>query len=77
LQQLNSFIPSSANFVLAHVGNGQLAFETLQQRGIITRPMGGYQLPEWLRISVGTAAENQRCLDALRDDLASPRSSAA
>jgi histidinol-phosphate aminotransferase len=78
LQQLNRrYIPSSANFVLAHVGNSQLAFETLQQRGIITRPMGGYQLPEWLRISVGTAAENQRCLDALRDDLASPRSTAA
>jgi histidinol-phosphate aminotransferase len=27
--------------------------------------MGGYQLPEWIRISIGTAAENQRCLAAL------------
>jgi histidinol-phosphate aminotransferase len=29
------------------------------------RPMGGYKLPEWIRISVGTPTENQRCLAAL------------
>jgi histidinol-phosphate aminotransferase len=27
--------------------------------------MGGYQLPEWIRISIGTPKENQRCLEAL------------
>jgi histidinol-phosphate/aromatic aminotransferase/cobyric acid decarboxylase-like protein len=27
--------------------------------------MGGYQLPEWIRISIGTQKENERCLDAL------------
>jgi histidinol-phosphate aminotransferase len=31
--------------------------------------MAGYQLPEWLRISVGTPAENKRCLEALREIL--------
>jgi histidinol-phosphate aminotransferase len=31
--------------------------------------MGGYQLPEWIRISVGTAQENQRCLEALKKSL--------
>jgi histidinol-phosphate aminotransferase len=71
------YIPSSANFVLAHVGDGHAVFERLQQRGIITRPMGGYQLPDWLRISIGTKAENQRCLDALRDCLAVPGPNAA
>jgi histidinol-phosphate aminotransferase len=60
------YIPSFANFLLVHVGNGQAVFERLQQAGIITRPMGGYQLPEWLRISIGATEENQRCLDALR-----------
>jgi len=29
--------------------------------------MAGYQLPEWIRISVGTPAENARCVAALRD----------
>jgi histidinol-phosphate aminotransferase len=78
LEQLNRrYIPSSANFVLAHMGDGQVVFERLQQRGIITRPMGGYQLPEWLRISVGTTEENQRCLDALRDCLVAPGPGAA
>jgi len=59
------FIRSSANFVLVRVGNGQKVFEDLQRRGIITRPMAGYQLPEWIRITVGTPAENARCLAAL------------
>jgi len=28
--------------------------------------MGGYQLPEWVRITVGTVGENHRCLEALK-----------
>jgi histidinol-phosphate aminotransferase len=63
------FVPSFANFVLAKVAAGREVFEQLQGRGIITRPMGGYQLPEWIRISVGTPAENQRCVKALRQIL--------
>ena len=59
------FIPSAANFILVKVGDGQKAFLGLQQRGVITRPMVGYGLPEWLRISVGTGAENERCIAAL------------
>jgi histidinol-phosphate aminotransferase len=37
----------------------------LFERGVIARPMGGYGLPEFLRISVGSRAENQRLLEAL------------
>jgi histidinol-phosphate aminotransferase len=59
------FVPSSANFILVRVGNGSRAFEGLQRLGVIVRPMGGYQLPEWIRISVGTAQENARCQAAL------------
>jgi histidinol-phosphate aminotransferase len=59
------FIPSAANFVLLRVGDGQRVFEELQARGIIVRPMAGYQLPEWIRISVGTPEENRRCSEAL------------
>jgi histidinol-phosphate aminotransferase len=60
------FIASAANFVLVRVGEGQRCFEQLQAQGVIVRPMGGYQLPEWVRISIGTPSENARCLDALR-----------
>ncbi|HZO83645.1 MAG TPA: histidinol-phosphate transaminase, partial [Verrucomicrobiae bacterium] len=38
-------------------------------QGVIVRPMGGYELPEFIRISIGTAAENARCIDALRKAL--------
>ena len=59
------FVPSHANFVLVKVGDGKGVFEALQRQGIIVRPMAGYQLPEWIRISVGTSEENERCLRAL------------
>ena len=48
------FIPSSANFILVRVGDGQRVFDEMQKLGVIVRPMGGYQLPEWVRISIGT-----------------------
>ena len=60
------FVPSHANFILVRVGEGQRVFEAMQKQGVIVRPMGGYQLPEWIRISVGTPKENERCLGALR-----------
>jgi len=60
------FIRSAANFILVRVGDGQKVFNELQPLGVIVRPMGGYQLPEWIRISVGTLAQNTRCLGALR-----------
>jgi histidinol-phosphate aminotransferase len=60
------FVPSHANFILVRVGAGQKVFEAMQKQGVIVRPMGGYQLPEWIRISIGTPAENERCLAALK-----------
>jgi histidinol-phosphate aminotransferase len=65
-------VPSHANFVLAKVGDGRGVFQSLQKQGVIVRPLGGYQLPEWIRISVGLPSENARCLQALRSVL--PRS---
>ncbi len=61
------YVPSSANFILVRVGQGREVFDALQRRGIITRPMDGYQLPDWIRISIGTPAENRRCARALRE----------
>ena len=67
-------IGSAANFILVRVGDGQRVFEGLQKQGIIVRPMGGYQLGEWIRISIGTPAENKRCLEALKLLLHKPQS---
>jgi len=66
------FIPSSANFILVKVGDGQRVFTELQKQGVIVRPMGGYQLPEWIRISIGTPRENERCVAALKAVLEGP-----
>lgn len=63
------YVPSAANFILIQVGDGQRVSNDLQKRGVITRPMGGYKLPEWLRITIGTPEENVRCLGALRQIL--------
>jgi histidinol-phosphate aminotransferase len=69
-RELNlEFVPSSANFILVRVGDGQGVFDAMQKQGVIVRPMGGYQLPEWIRVSVGTAKENERALGALRQSL--------
>jgi histidinol-phosphate aminotransferase len=69
-QKLNlEFVPSAGNFILVRVGEGQRVFEAMQKLGVIVRPMGGYQLPEWIRISVGTPEENQRCIESLKKSL--------
>lgn len=60
------YVPSAANFILVRVGKGEDVFKAMQRRGVIVRPMAGYQLPDWVRISMGTTKQNQRCLDALQ-----------
>jgi histidinol-phosphate aminotransferase len=63
------FVPSAGNFIMVRVGEGQRVFEAMQKLGVIVRPMGGYQLPEWIRISVGTPEENQRSIESLKKSL--------
>jgi histidinol-phosphate aminotransferase len=48
------------------VGDDQRIFNEMQRHGVIARPMAGYKLPEWIRISIGTPKENKRCLDVLK-----------
>ena len=60
------WIPSHGNFITIRVGKANEVFRRLLKRGVIVRPVGGgYQLPEHLRITIGTAAENERFLAAL------------
>ena len=60
------FVPGTVNFVMINVGDGHAIFEKLLRRGIIVRPLKGYNLPEWIRISVGTMEENKKCVAALK-----------
>lgn len=59
-------VPTAANFVLVRVGPGAAAlYDALLRGGVIVRPVSGYGLPEHLRISIGTRAQNQQLLQVL------------
>ncbi|MBQ1960462.1 MAG: histidinol-phosphate transaminase [Akkermansia sp.] len=60
------YIPSHGNFILVQVGNGKAVYDEMLARGVILRPMGGYGLPEYVRITVGNQSENEQCLAALQ-----------
>jgi histidinol-phosphate aminotransferase len=60
------YLPTYTNFVLVKVGDGNRVFAELQKLGVIVRPMGVYGLPDWIRITIGTPSENQKCIDALK-----------
>jgi histidinol-phosphate aminotransferase len=67
--------PSVANFVLARFPDGQsknadAAFVFLQSRGILTRQMRSYGLPEFLRITIGTGAEMEQVVATLAEFMA-------
>ncbi|HZZ94661.1 MAG TPA: histidinol-phosphate transaminase [Usitatibacter sp.] len=59
--------PSAANFILVRVPDGPGAFEALKARGILVRTFHGSHalLANCLRLTVGTAEENARLLEAL------------
>ncbi len=59
------FVPSFGNFVLVKVGDGMTVFNQLLRAGVIVRPVVNYGLPQWLRVSVGLAHENERFLTVL------------
>jgi histidinol-phosphate aminotransferase len=65
------FVPSVANFLLVKVGDGDRVFAEMLKQGVIVRAMRGYKLPDWVRISIGTDAQNKRCLEVL-DSVLSP-----
>lgn len=64
--------PSAANFVMFRLpGKAQAGacVEHLLRGGLIIRPLNSYDLPEHLRVSVGTHEENARFLSLIREFL--------
>jgi histidinol-phosphate aminotransferase len=57
------YVPSHANFLLVKTGNGDQLFRDMLKQGVIVRAMSSYKLPEWIRISIGTAAQNARVME--------------
>ena len=58
--------PSAGNFVFVNVGDGPAVFKRLLGLKIIVRPLRGYGLREWIRVTVGTMEQNEKCIAALK-----------
>ena len=65
------FVPTQANFLL--LVDLPLDAHTLEcellRRGIMVRPMGGFGMPQAVRVTIGTHAENEKLVAALRSVL--------
>ena len=65
-----AWIPSSGNFVAVDLNEpAQPIYESLLRKGVIVRPVANYEMPNHLRITIGTSEENQFFLQALTDSL--------
>ncbi|MBN1572295.1 MAG: histidinol-phosphate transaminase [Deltaproteobacteria bacterium] len=62
-----NYIPSQANFVLVDVGQPSPAvYNAMLKEGVIVRPMAGYGLANYIRITLGIPEENERFVAALK-----------
>ena len=65
-----TWIPSAGNFVSVDLKqDGKAIYDKLLRQGVIVRPVDVYEMPTFLRISIGTPQENATFLKALKDVL--------
>jgi len=64
------YIPSIANFIAVNLKRDAMpVYEKLLREGVIVRPVASYNMPEHLRITIGTEDQNKRVLKALEQIL--------
>lgn len=63
------FIKSHANFIMVEIDDAIDIYHALLAQGVIVRPLVGYGLHNWLRITVGLAEDNLRLIDTLHSIL--------
>lgn len=65
------YIPSYGNFITFQVtgdsSNTIKVYESLLRQGVIVRPLGIYEMPQHLRVTIGLASENQKFLASLEN----------
>ncbi len=62
-----NYLPTQTNFFLIKVPSGGWeVYEKLLSHGVIVRAMDSYSLPEYIRINVGLAEENERFIKTLK-----------
>jgi histidinol-phosphate aminotransferase len=61
------FCPSQANFVMVNIKkDADKIFEKLLKKGVIVRSMKAYQLPQWIRVTVGKQRDNKKFIRELK-----------
>jgi histidinol-phosphate aminotransferase len=60
------YIPSYGNFVAFRIDNATAMYRRLLELGVIIRPIANYDMPDWLRVSIGLESENAKFLQALK-----------
>jgi len=60
-----SYIPSYANFISFKIENAAQVNQQLLKNGVIVRPIANYEMPDYLRVSIGLFGENARFLEVL------------
>jgi histidinol-phosphate aminotransferase len=63
------YIPSEANFILVEVGDGTGIARALLKEGVIVRDMFCYDLPGFIRVTVGLESENKNFIKKLQNVL--------
>jgi len=60
------YIPSFGNFVSFRITNAARMYRRLLELGVIVRPIASYDMPDYLRVSIGLENENVKFLAALQ-----------
>ena len=60
------YIPSYGNFVSFKIADAMAVYRRLLELGVIVRPIANYDMPGWLRVSIGLEKENDKFLSALQ-----------
>jgi histidinol-phosphate aminotransferase len=63
------YLPSLGNFVSFRVKNADGVYDKLLRLGVIVRPIAGYGMPDYLRVTIGLASENAKFLECLEQAL--------
>jgi histidinol-phosphate aminotransferase len=61
------YLPSVGNFITVRVGDAKRCYQQLLQGGVMVRALDAYAMPEYIRVTVGTAEQNSRFLALLAD----------
>ena len=60
------FLPSEANFFLIKVGDAARVYQDLKGGGVLVKQLDAFDLPEYIRVSVGTPDENAQFIECLQ-----------